>query len=246
MSSQAAARADTFFQVWLLRKLCCSATHRPRSPSSLQAVHSIAELLRPHALCPSRATCPTIHPAPRCACPASCGPGTAAYAQRGYALDASGRRPCSAWAAMLPDRLSSQPIRLGIRTAILNPDAIPGRANRHLAHHADLVVLQWDVSRAHFPANTRCQVLGCPIRASFAIPDPAEGRRRFELDETRARCPGHRCLSGRTHDQPGHDARLARLPRRPPGMATPASHRRGRRARRACRVCGRLAHPLTS
>lgn len=57
--------------------------------------------------------------------------------------------------------------KLGVRTAILNPDAIPGRANQHLAKYADLVVLQWDVSRRFFPSNTNCQTLGCPIRADF-------------------------------------------------------------------------------
>ncbi len=70
---------------------------------------------------------------------------------------------------------------LGIRTAILNPDALPGRANRHLARHADLVVMQWGVSRGHFPDGTNCQTLGCPIRAEFAAVDRAAGRRRFEL-----------------------------------------------------------------
>jgi UDP-N-acetylglucosamine--N-acetylmuramyl-(pentapeptide) pyrophosphoryl-undecaprenol N-acetylglucosamine transferase len=75
--------------------------------------------------------------------------------------------------------------KLGIRTAILNPDAIPGRANRHLAQHADLVVLQWEVSRACFPDGTNCQVLGCPIRGEFAAADGARGRRRFELDPHR-------------------------------------------------------------
>jgi UDP-N-acetylglucosamine--N-acetylmuramyl-(pentapeptide) pyrophosphoryl-undecaprenol N-acetylglucosamine transferase len=74
---------------------------------------------------------------------------------------------------------------LGIRTAILNQDAVPGRANRHLARHADVVVLQWDASRAHFPARTNCQTLGCPIRAEFASADRDEGRRRFELDRDR-------------------------------------------------------------
>lgn len=75
--------------------------------------------------------------------------------------------------------------RLGIPTAILNPDAIPGRANRHLARYADLVVLQWDISRTHFPAATRCEVLGCPIRSEFAGADGAEGRRRLGLDHRR-------------------------------------------------------------
>lgn len=71
--------------------------------------------------------------------------------------------------------------RLGIRTAILNPDAIPGRANRHLARYADLVVLQWEVSRGHFPPGTACEALGCPIRADFAQADGEAGRRRFGL-----------------------------------------------------------------
>jgi UDP-N-acetylglucosamine--N-acetylmuramyl-(pentapeptide) pyrophosphoryl-undecaprenol N-acetylglucosamine transferase len=60
--------------------------------------------------------------------------------------------------------------RIGIRTAILNPDAVPGRANRHLAKSADLVVLQWDVSRNEFGPGIRCESLGCPIRPAFATP----------------------------------------------------------------------------
>jgi UDP-N-acetylglucosamine--N-acetylmuramyl-(pentapeptide) pyrophosphoryl-undecaprenol N-acetylglucosamine transferase len=74
---------------------------------------------------------------------------------------------------------------LGIRTAILNQDALPGRANRWLARHADLVVLQWDVSRTHFPGGTNCQTLGCPIRAEFASASRQEGRRCFDLDPDR-------------------------------------------------------------
>lgn len=76
--------------------------------------------------------------------------------------------------------------RLGIRTAILNPDAIPGRANRFLASRVDLAVLQWEVSRGYLPGRANCRVLGCPIRAEFAGQiDAAEARRRFELDPTR-------------------------------------------------------------
>ena len=74
---------------------------------------------------------------------------------------------------------------LGIGTAILNPDAIPGRANRHLATRADLVVMQWDVSRTHFPRGTDCRTLGCPIRAAFKQPDASAGRRQFDLDPAR-------------------------------------------------------------
>lgn len=74
---------------------------------------------------------------------------------------------------------------LGIRAAILNPDARPGRANRYLARRAELVVLQWEVSRRHFPEGTRCVVWGCPIRAEFAAADRADGRRHFGLDPER-------------------------------------------------------------
>lgn len=74
---------------------------------------------------------------------------------------------------------------LGVRTAILNPDAVPGIANRYLARHADLVVLQWDVSRRRFPAQTNCRALGCPIRAEFSAADREQGRRTLGLDPDR-------------------------------------------------------------
>ena len=56
---------------------------------------------------------------------------------------------------------------LGIRTAIINPDAIPGRTNRKLAAKAELVVMQWEASRTHFPPTANCQAWGCPIREPF-------------------------------------------------------------------------------
>lgn len=71
--------------------------------------------------------------------------------------------------------------KLGIRTAILNPDAVPGKANRFLAGRADLVVLQWGASKKFFKTGTACQALGCPIRDGFAGADPAIGRRVFDL-----------------------------------------------------------------
>lgn len=71
--------------------------------------------------------------------------------------------------------------RLRIWVTILNPDAVPGRANRYLARRSDLVVLQWDVTRRYFSPRTYCQTLGCPIRAGFATADGAAGRRHFGL-----------------------------------------------------------------
>lgn len=65
--------------------------------------------------------------------------------------------------------------RLGIPAAILNPDVLPGRANRHLAGRCDRVILQWERSRQHFGHSVRCDVLGCPIRAEFIEADGAAG-----------------------------------------------------------------------
>jgi UDP-N-acetylglucosamine--N-acetylmuramyl-(pentapeptide) pyrophosphoryl-undecaprenol N-acetylglucosamine transferase len=65
--------------------------------------------------------------------------------------------------------------QMGIRTAILNPDAIPGRANKFLAQRSDLVVMQWDASRKHFPESANCRAIGCPIRAAFTTAQRAAG-----------------------------------------------------------------------
>ncbi len=75
--------------------------------------------------------------------------------------------------------------RLGLRTAILNPDAIPGRANRYLAKYADLIAVQWEPTLAHFRGRPNARVMGCPIRAEFATPDAGLGRRHFGLDAAR-------------------------------------------------------------
>lgn len=70
---------------------------------------------------------------------------------------------------------------LGVRAAILNPDAVPGRANKYLARSVDLIVLQWAITREHFPTVAPCRTLGCPIRPEFAIADQAEARRRLAV-----------------------------------------------------------------
>lgn len=57
--------------------------------------------------------------------------------------------------------------KMGIPTAILNPDAIPGRANRFLARKVDLVALQWEASSRYFPAGAPLRAIGCPIRPEF-------------------------------------------------------------------------------
>jgi len=72
--------------------------------------------------------------------------------------------------------------RLGVPTALFNPDAVPGRANRHLCTRADVVFVQWEDTVAAFPAETRVEVTGCPVRASFNQANREKGFTRFKLD----------------------------------------------------------------
>ena len=95
---------------------------------------------------------------------------------------------------------------MGIPTFLLNPDAVPGRANRHLARRRILspgrrltgIFAQWPVTGEHFPPTAPVVVTGCPVRRSFRTistpghdaeasdrkrePDIAEIRRSFDLD----------------------------------------------------------------
>ncbi len=67
-------------------------------------------------------------------------------------------------------------LRLGIPTFLLNPDAVPGRANRYLAERKGLagIFAQWQVTRRHFPPSARVMVTGCPVRPSFfSVPSTA-------------------------------------------------------------------------
>ncbi len=57
--------------------------------------------------------------------------------------------------------------RMDIPTALLNPDAIPGRANRFLARFADRIYVQWPESRAAFRPDQTIEALGCPVRKPF-------------------------------------------------------------------------------
>ena len=51
---------------------------------------------------------------------------------------------------------------------MLNPDAVPGRANRFGRKYADKIFLQWQESVKYFKADSKkCVVSGCPIRESF-------------------------------------------------------------------------------
>lgn len=98
---------------------------------------------------------------------------------------------------------SGPPVHVGLKTGIptflLNPDAVPGRANHHLGKREQLagVFAQWAVTRNHFPPEARVFVTGCPVRKAFrtmcesiAGPEAAqaaeaaasEAKRSFNLD----------------------------------------------------------------
>jgi len=72
---------------------------------------------------------------------------------------------------------------------LLNPDAVPGRANRFCGKFADRIFLQWQVSAAGFGKfSEKCVVTGCPIRASLVGGSMARsaGRQLLGLDADKA------------------------------------------------------------
>lgn len=75
--------------------------------------------------------------------------------------------------------------KLGLRAAILNPDAVPGRANRYLSRYCHRIFVQWEDSRRHFPPGAPCTAVGCPIRPAFASVDRGAGRAHFRVDPDR-------------------------------------------------------------
>jgi UDP-N-acetylglucosamine--N-acetylmuramyl-(pentapeptide) pyrophosphoryl-undecaprenol N-acetylglucosamine transferase len=59
--------------------------------------------------------------------------------------------------------------RRGIATALLNPDAVPGVANKLLAASVRVIFSQFESSAAAFPPGARGKVkaVGCPVRSSL-------------------------------------------------------------------------------
>lgn len=79
-------------------------------------------------------------------------------------------------------------VRAGIPTVLLNPDALPGRANRYLARSADVIFAQWEDTIGHLPRSARVVVCGCPVRAAFNRTAREVGVERFGLE------PDHKTL----------------------------------------------------
>jgi undecaprenyldiphospho-muramoylpentapeptide beta-N-acetylglucosaminyltransferase len=66
-----------------------------------------------------------------------------------------------------------QAARRAIPTALLNPDGVPGKANRYLARRVDAVFTQFEGTAACFPAAVRPRIraVGCPVRRSLMSGD---------------------------------------------------------------------------
>lgn len=80
--------------------------------------------------------------------------------------------------------------RAGIPTAMLNPDSVPGRANKFLASKVGTVFAQWTETVEHFARHCgsggpRVLVTGCPVRPEFNRADRAAGLARFALNPTK-------------------------------------------------------------
>lgn len=74
----------------------------------------------------------------------------------------------------------------GIPVAVLNPDALPGRANHFLIRRANIVFTQWDwplgVVR---PGGPKTMVTGCPIRRSLVGLPRNVAAERLKLDPSK-------------------------------------------------------------
>jgi len=73
--------------------------------------------------------------------------------------------------------------RAGYRTALLNPDMVPGKANRALARHVGAIFTQFDSTAKHFPAAARGLIhpVGCPVRGELVSASRSEAVKHFGL-----------------------------------------------------------------
>lgn len=97
------------------------------------------------------------------------------------------RRPCVVVGA--GGYGSDPPVRaamkLGIPTAILNPDFVPGKANVRLGPRVTRIFAQWEGTRTYFEDAPGFRAWGCPIRREFSSAKREDGVARFGLDPER-------------------------------------------------------------
>jgi len=77
--------------------------------------------------------------------------------------------------------------RLGLKTALLNPDAVPGIANRYLSRKVQAIFTQFESTRERFPGRVREKVhpVGCPVRSDLNRAKRKEAIKLFELHRDR-------------------------------------------------------------
>ncbi|MHC4695242.1 MAG: UDP-N-acetylglucosamine--N-acetylmuramyl-(pentapeptide) pyrophosphoryl-undecaprenol N-acetylglucosamine transferase [Planctomycetota bacterium] len=75
--------------------------------------------------------------------------------------------------------------RVRVPTVLLNPDALPGKANYLLAPKADIVFAQWEETVKHFQRGVNVRVCGCAIRPEFVKASREAAIQRFGLDSQR-------------------------------------------------------------
>ncbi|HUV41210.1 MAG TPA: UDP-N-acetylglucosamine--N-acetylmuramyl-(pentapeptide) pyrophosphoryl-undecaprenol N-acetylglucosamine transferase [Sedimentisphaerales bacterium] len=71
--------------------------------------------------------------------------------------------------------------RLKAPVKLINVDIVPGKANRAAAFFADEVFVQFEQSARYF-AKKKVSVVGCPLRAGFANPEPQKAIAQLGLD----------------------------------------------------------------
>lgn len=73
-------------------------------------------------------------------------------------------------------------LKLKIPTALFNPDAVPGVANRRYAPKVDRVFVQWRDTLDAFGRASHVSCTGCPVRPEFAKVTREQGIKSLKLD----------------------------------------------------------------
>jgi UDP-N-acetylglucosamine--N-acetylmuramyl-(pentapeptide) pyrophosphoryl-undecaprenol N-acetylglucosamine transferase len=76
-------------------------------------------------------------------------------------------------------------VKVGCYTAVFNPDALPGRANRRLIPKVNTAFTQWDQTLQKLGRPSHARVVGCPVRSEFEHISREEGCKACGLDPAR-------------------------------------------------------------
>ncbi|MFC1739659.1 glycosyltransferase [Planctomycetota bacterium] len=76
--------------------------------------------------------------------------------------------------------------KLKVPVSLLNVDIVPGHANKLAARWANEVFVQFRQTAEYFAKKgIRAKVVGCPLRSSFANPQPEKAKKELGLDENK-------------------------------------------------------------